>query len=37
VGEDPPALKAAVLARGQLGGGLHKVLQHWFPREPEEV
>ncbi|MBC7236478.1 MAG: type I-E CRISPR-associated protein Cse1/CasA, partial [Chloroflexi bacterium] len=31
LGEGPSALKAAVLARGQLGGGLRKVLGQWYP------
>jgi len=38
LGEDPPALKAAVSARGQLGAGLHKVFDGWpGSQQNEEV
>lgn len=39
LGEDPTSLKAAVLARGQLGGGLRKALGDWIvtPAQSEEV
>jgi CRISPR system Cascade subunit CasA len=32
LGNDPASLKAEVLARGQLGGGINKELGLWFPR-----
>ena len=36
LGDSPLALKAAVLARGQLGAGLRKALTFWLDENPSK-